>query len=122
MISLVIAVSGLSQLAVWRCNAGGLQRRRDPFLGLCASVPYLCHQKTLGCDIDIIPPQPASRSRPQEGPAPLQALYSQTLRRSQNTTRPLLQLTQKSASLCPNQLPNKRQYLPQWPTPQEARK
>src|SRR5881227_4467702 len=36
MISLVIAVSGLSQLAVWRCNAGGLQRRCDPFLGLGA--------------------------------------------------------------------------------------
>src|SRR5881394_1029404 len=36
MISLVIAVSGLSQLAVWRCNAGGLQRRLDPLLGLGA--------------------------------------------------------------------------------------
>src|SRR5688572_23173020 len=36
MMSLVIAVSGLSQLAVWRCNAGGLQRRRDPLLGLGA--------------------------------------------------------------------------------------
>src|SRR5437763_8200257 len=36
MVGLVIAVSGLSQLAVWRCNAGGLQRRRDPLLGLGA--------------------------------------------------------------------------------------
>src|ERR671913_1285141 len=34
--SLVIVVSGLSQLAVWRCNAGGLQRRLDPLLGLGA--------------------------------------------------------------------------------------
>src|SRR5689334_24467435 len=36
MMSLVIAVSGLSQLAVWRCKAGGLQRRLDPLLGLGA--------------------------------------------------------------------------------------
>src|SRR6476469_3513821 len=36
MMSLVIAVSSLSQLAVWRCNAGGLQRRPDPLLGLGA--------------------------------------------------------------------------------------
>src|SRR3954464_14458125 len=35
-ISLVIAISGLSQLAVWRCNAGGLQGRLDPLLGLGA--------------------------------------------------------------------------------------
>src|ERR1700712_5149362 len=34
--SLVIAISGLSQLAVWRCNAGGLQGRLDPLLGLGA--------------------------------------------------------------------------------------
>src|SRR4051794_14981773 len=34
--SLVIALSGLSQLAVWRCNAGGLQGRPDPLLGLGA--------------------------------------------------------------------------------------
>src|SRR4029078_8457007 len=36
MISLVIALSSLSQLAVWRCNAGGLQGRLDPLLGLDA--------------------------------------------------------------------------------------
>src|SRR3954454_16058150 len=34
--SLVIAISGLSQLAVWRCNAGGLQGGLDPLLGLDA--------------------------------------------------------------------------------------
>src|SRR3954462_13195632 len=34
--SLVIAISSLSQLAVWRCNAGGLQGRLDPLLGLGA--------------------------------------------------------------------------------------
>src|SRR4051794_19163117 len=34
--SLVIAISGLSQLAVWRCNAGGLHGRLDPLLGLGA--------------------------------------------------------------------------------------
>src|SRR6185312_16284539 len=36
MMSLVIAVSSLSQLAVWRCNAGGLQRGLHPLLGLGA--------------------------------------------------------------------------------------
>src|SRR5882757_788271 len=34
--SLVIAISGLSQLAVWRCKAGGLQGRLHPLLGLGA--------------------------------------------------------------------------------------